>query len=343
MKYLFYNDYSEGAHPALLEAIGKYNNGQEAGYGEDAVTKKAADSIRKALNMKNVEIAFVSGGTQANIVALSSLLLPYESIIAPVSGHINVHEAGAIEATGHKIEAVPSADGKLTVEAIQKVVTEAMPIHMTKPKVVFISNSTEVGTTYTKHELEALSVCCKENDLFLYMDGARLGAALTATGQDLTLSDIASLVDAFYIGGTKNGAAMGEAIVLCNDKIQKSFGYHLKQHGALLAKGRFIASQFIALFKNNLYTSLARHANDMAMRLDRGIRELGYHFLVDSPTNQLFPILPDSVIKKLQNDYGFYIWSQAGKGESAIRLVTSWATTESAVDEFITTLKTYSI
>ena len=338
-KYQFYNDYSEGAHPEILKALEAYNDGQEVGYGEDHVSKEAASLIRETIGNSEAKISFVSGGTQANLVVLSSLLKPYESVIAPITGHIHVHEAGAIEATGHKIEAIPTPDGKLTPSMIQKVVADAMPVHMTKPKAVFISNSTEVGTVYTKRELEMISSYCHENDLYVYLDGARLGTALTSPTNDLQWQDIARLVDVFYIGGTKNGAMMGEAIVIPNRKLQEHFDFHLKLRGALLAKGRFIPAQFIALFKDTLYMDLARHANKMAQKLTNGLRDLGYTFLTDSPTNQIFPIFSHENISKLKDMYGFYVWSSVDTTTSSIRLVTSWATKEEAVDGCLTSVK----
>ena len=337
--YLFYNDYSEGMHPEVLKALGTYNNGQENGYGEDTITRKAVALLREHIGATQAKIAFVSGGTQANLVVLAALLQPYESVIAPISGHIHVHEAGAIEATGHKIETVPTIDGKLTPAMIEKVVANAMPVHTTKPRAVFISQATEVGTIYTKRELTELSATCRKLGLYLYLDGARLGTALAASGSDMTIRDIARLVDIFYIGGTKNGAALGEAIIICNPKIQENFDYHLKQRGALLAKGRIIAAQFLALFDGTLYMDLAGHANAMAQKLSKGIAAMGYTFLTDSPTNQIFPIFPNAVIEKIKDRYGFYVWSPVSGDTSCIRLVTSWATKEEAVDEFLATLK----
>lgn len=337
--YLFYNDYSEGMHPEVLTALGTYNGGQENGYGEDTVTQKAVTLLRQRIANTEAKIVFVSGGTQANLVVLASLLQPYESVIAPISGHIHVHEAGAIEATGHKIETVQTTDGKLTSAMIEKVVSEAMPIHTTKPRAVFISQATEVGTIYTKAELTALSATCRRLGLYLYLDGARLGTALAASESDMTLSDIARLVDVFYIGGTKNGAALGEAIIIPNKALQKDFDYHLKQRGALLAKGRIIAAQFLALFNDRLYMDLAKHANAMAQKLNKGIASMGYSFLTDSPTNQIFPIIPNTVIDKIKDRYGFYVWCPVATDTSCIRLVTSWATKEEAVDEFLATLK----
>lgn len=338
MKYAFYNDYSEGAHPKVLEALQRSNLVQESGYGLDSFTKEASDSIRRAIGQPNAEVHFVSAGTQANIVVLAAALKSHEAIIAADTGHINVHEAGAIEATGHKIITVPNQDGKLTPAAIDAVVIAHNDEHLVKPRLVFISNTTELGTVYTLAELRALSQTAKQHGLYFYLDGARLGSALTAPQTDYTLADLAALVDSFYIGGTKNGALFGEAIVINHPDLQKEFRYHLKQRGALLAKGRAISLQFQALFTDNLYFEIATHANRMATILADAIEQEGYGFLTPPVSNQIFPILPNGVVEGLQKEYGFYVWSP-GKSESAIRLVTSWATREDAVREFIERLK----
>ncbi len=339
MKYSFYNDYSEGAHPHLLEALSRTNLVQEEGYSVDQYCHQAAERIKEKVAQPGATVHFVSGGTQANLLVLASLMKPYEAVIASVSGHIAVHETGAIEATGHKILTVAGRNGKLTPEEIKEVVISHTDEHMVKPRVVFISQSTEIGTIYSKAELEALSAVCKQHSLLLYMDGARLGSALTAQGSDVTLPDIARLVDAFYIGGTKNGALLGEAIVLVQPEIQLNFRYHLKQRGALLAKGRILGVQFLELFTNELFFQLATQANTMAGLLRLGIADLGYTFLTESTTNQIFPILPNTVLEKLQPDYGYYVWEKQGTDKAAIRLVTSWATKEEAVQSFLTDLK----
>ena len=333
--YSFLDDYSEGAHPKILEQLQQHNLLQDYGYGNDSISKMAADLIKQEIANAEAEIHFVSAGTQANLITLAAMLRPYESVIAPASGHIAVHEAGAIEATGHKINTVTTIDGKLHPDQIQKVLQEHSDEHMVKPRAVFISNATEIGTIYNKAELEALSAACRSNQLFLYLDGARLASALAATEADITLSEIANLVDAFYIGGTKNGALLGEAIVLINPTIKENFRFHLKQRGALLAKSRLIGAQFAILFKDKLYLELASHANQMAFKLSEGIKDLGYHFLSHSCTNQVFPILPDNIISKLQQKFEFYTWSRTSADQSAIRLVTSWATPESAIDSFL--------
>jgi len=338
-KYLFFSDYSEGCHPRILECLSRTNLSQEIGYGEDTISLEAAKLLKEKIRIQNVDIHFVSGGTQANLISLASMLRPYESIISADTGHINTHEAGAVEATGHKIDSFRNPEGKVTPETIQCLVVEHRDEHMVKPRVVFISQPTEVGTIYLKKELEALSQVCKESNLYLFLDGARLGSALTAKDADLDLKTIASLVDLFYIGGTKNGALLGEAIVVVNDALKPEFRRHLKQRGALLAKGRVLGSQFLELFRNNLYFDLASHANAMAGKLSRGIKDLDFGFLTDSRTNQIFPILPNDLIEKLNKLYGFYVWSKIDDSHSSIRLVTSWATREEAVDEFLSDLR----
>lgn len=340
MKYSFYNDYSEGAHQNILNALAETNLVQETGYGEDSFSLQAGALIKEKTGNPDSEVHFVSGGTQANLIVLASILKPFEAVIAVNTGHICVHEAGAIEATGHKICTVMSKDGKIRPEQIQAVYDEHSDEHMVKPRVVFVSHSTEVGTIYLKHELQDISEVCKRNGLYLYLDGARLGSALTSTQSDMSLAEVSSLVDAFYIGGTKNGALLGEAIVINNNQLKVNFRYHLKQRGALLAKGRVLGVQFLELFKNDLYFELAKHANEMAGKLTQGIREQGYEFLTDSATNQIFPIFPNILIEKLKDLYGFYIWSKIDDGKSSIRLVTSWATKEEAIDGFLEDLKT---
>lgn len=339
MKYSFFNDYSEGAHPNILKALSNTNYDQEAGYSLDSHCLKAAELIKKACGNAQASVHFVSGGTQANLIVLASMLKSYESIIAVNSAHICVHEAGAIESTGHKVHAVEGIDGKLTLDGIRKVLATHEDEHTAKPKVVFISQSTEIGTIYKKKDLEDISKICKENNLYLYLDGARLASALCSSESDLKLPDISSRVDVFYIGGTKNGALLGESIVINNPELQNEFRYHLKQRGALLAKGRILDIQFEELFKDNLYFEIAKHANKMAEKLTLGIKDLGYNFLTNSTTNQIFPIFPNQLIDKLQTYYGFYIWTKTDESNSAIRLVTSWATKEEFVDEFIADLK----
>ena len=336
-KYSFKNDYSEGAHPQILAALSATNLEQQSGYCDDDFSLEAMDLIRQKIHNPNAGVFFVSGGTQANLIVIASMLRPFESVIAATTGHINVHETGAIEATGHKINQIFTIDGKLKASEIQSVVDEHQndPPHMVKPKLVYISNSTEIGTIYQKHELEAISKVCKANQLYLFVDGARLASALTSEMNDITLSELSALVDVLYIGGTKNGGLIGEAVVINHPDFITDFPYHLKQRGALLGKGRVFGVQFREFFKENLYFELATHANKMAQKLVQGISKQGYAFLTVSATNQIFPILPNVLIEKLSQQYGFYVWSKIDDSNSAIRLVTSWATKEEAVDLFL--------
>lgn len=334
-KYSFKNDYSEGAHERILKALSATNLNQEDGYGEDSFCEKAKKAILEKIGNQHSDIHFVSGGTQANLIVISSILRPYESVIAASTSHIAVHEAGAIEATGHKINTVEKKDGKLTAQDIQSVLNTHEDEHMVKPRLVFISNSTEIGSIYTKNELSELSVFCRENNLYLYVDGARLGSALTSEKSDLSLSELSSFVDVFYIGGTKNGALLGEAIIINNENLKENFRFHLKQKGALLAKGRILGVQFLELFKDNLFFELGEHANSMASKIANCIKKLNYEFLTEPVSNQIFPILPNNLIEKLNNKYSFYIWKKIDDKNSAIRLVTSWATKEEFVDKFI--------
>lgn len=337
--YSFKNDYSEGAHPRILSALIETNMEQSEGYGEDHYSLQAVELLRQKIGCNDADIHFLSGGTQTNLTALSAFLRPHEAVIAANTGHILVHEAGAIEATGHKVISVAVSDGKLKIEHIRAVVEGHTDEHMVKPKLVYISNPTEIGSIYKKSELQEISRFCKENNLYLYLDGARLGSALCSDENDMQLPDLAMLVDAFYIGGTKSGALIGEALVICRDVLKDDFRFHMKQKGALLAKGRLLGLQFLVLFRDDLYFDLAKHANKMASLLKNAISSAGYRFLTHSPSNQIFPILPNCLITKLQEKYSFYVWEKVDEDNSAIRLVTSWATKEDAVLEFIEDLK----
>lgn len=334
-KYSFRNDYSEGAHIKIIEALLKTNMNQQDGYGEDEYSLKAAALIKEKINDLNADVHFISGGTQANRIVISSVLRPYESVISANTGHINVHEAGAIEASGHRISTVESDDGKLTPEMVKSVLDAQEGEHMVKPGMVYISNSTEIGTIYSKKELSELYGFCKENNLYLFMDGARLASALDSRESDIEFADLARYTDVFYLGGTKNGALLGEAVVICNDDLKGYFRYNMKQNGALLAKGRIIGIQFLELFSDNLYEKNAAHANEMAFKIGDALKGFGYDFLGKPESNQVFPILPNEIIEKLSEKYLFYVWSKIDENNSSIRIVTSWATPEEIVDEFI--------
>ncbi|MFZ4401941.1 MAG: threonine aldolase family protein [Bacteroidales bacterium] len=334
-KYSFRNDYSEGFHPSMIAALSATNFEQQQGYSEDEYCEKAREAIKMKIGHSSIDIHFVSGGTQANTIVISSILKSFEGVIAATTAHINVHETGAIEATGHKILLVSSDDGKVKPSDIIAEINKAEDHHMVRPGMVYISNSTEIGSVYSKKEITKLSLVCKANALFLFMDGARLGSALCSEDNDLTLKDLSELTDVFYIGGTKNGAMMGEAIVINNEKLKKDFNYHLKQRGALLSKGRLMGIQFLELFKENLFFELAQHANIMSMKIAEAIKAKGYTFLTKPQSNQLFPILPNALIAKLSEKYEFYTWKKMDDEFAAVRIVCSWATIEEKVDEFI--------
>lgn len=337
--YSFTSDYSEGAHENILKALLESNLKQSYGYGLDEYSNKAKYILKNLLKNNKIDIHFIPGGTQVNLICISSFLKQYEAAIAADTGHIAVHETGAIEACGHKVITAASNDGKLTVNKIKKILKIHTDEHMVKPRLVYISNSTEIGTIYKKQELIDLYTYCKEKDLLLFIDGARMGAAITSIENDLNLYDLVNLCDAFYIGGTKNGALLGEALIICNESLKKDFRYNIKQKGALLAKGRLLGIQFIELFKNNLFFDLARHANEMATLLQDALIEQNYKLLIKSPTNQVFPIMPNSHIEKLKEKYSFNIWEEYDKDYTIIRLVTSWATEKEKVIEFIEYLK----
>jgi len=334
--YSFKNDYSEGAHINILNKLIETNSFQAEGYTEDIYTKSAIRRIKEHTG-DHVDIHLLSGGTQTNLLAISSFLRPHEACISADSGHINVHETGAIEATGHKVITVPSKDGKVKPEQVIEQINYHSDEHMVKPKLLYISNPTEVGTVYNIEELKELKKLCEEYNLYLYVDGARLGTALACS--DITLKDMASLTDAFFIGGTKNGALLGEAFVISNENLKNDMRYLIKQRGALLAKGRLLGIQFDELFKDNLLISLASYANEQAQRMKQAILDEGYSLYTDSPTNQIFPVFDTKTIAKLEEHFDFYIWSKVDENHSAIRLVTSWATDAKQVDKLIEMIK----
>lgn len=338
----FSNDYTEGCHPLVLEALIKTNLTQQSGYGDDEYTQNVISEIRKKVSIRDASVHLISGGTLTNLVVIASALKSFESVIAASTGHINTHETGAIEATGHKIEDVQAPDGKLRISDIVKILDKSPEYHTVKSRMVYISNPTEIGTIYNKQELTELYKFCTEHDLYLFMDGARLSSAITAEGNDLMLWDIAEFTDVFYIGGTKCGGLLGEAVVITNDKLKSDFKYYMKQHGAMMAKGRVLGVQFGTLLHDDLILRLAKHANTMAAKISKAVTELGYSFMIVSQTNQIFPVLPNRLIAYLKNLYGFYIWKKIDNGNSAIRIVTSWATPESKVDTFIQDLKEFS-
>ncbi len=337
--YYFCNDYGAGAHPAVLEAVNSINNSTFPGYGEDEICAEAATLIKKACACPGADVHFLIGGTGANFTAICAFLRPWEAVISPVTGHINGHEVGAVEATGHKIIPIPAgSDGKLSPRLLPPVLLEYSHLHMVKPRLVYISQATESGMVYTRAELEALSAFCKANDLLLFLDGARLGAALSSPACDVTLPDLARLTDAFYIGGTKNGAFMGEALVIVNPALQPDFFRVQKQRGGVLAKGFLLGAQFKALFTNDLYLSIGRHADELAARLQDGLKALGWPLMVDSPTNQIFPVVPNSLLPRLEELCFFNTWCPMDEDHTVIRFVTFFATKQEDVDGLLSAL-----
>lgn len=336
--YSFTNDYSEGAHPRILQAMIEANLVQNTGYSLDTHTAHAIELIKEEINCPDCDVHIITGGTQTNLITIAAALRPYQAVIAADTGHINVHETGAIEATGHKVLAIASSDGKLTPSLIQQALDFHTDEHMVQPKMVYISNTTEVGTQYTKAELEAIHHICRQNELYLFLDGARLGSALTSPVNDLTMADIATLTDVFYIGGTKNGALFGEALVILNDALKPDFRYMIKQRGAMMAKGWLLGIQFEELFQNHLFYEMAAHANAMAAKLRTALTEHGCPFASQSQSNQLFPIFTNEQIEELKKDFTFEISRKIDENHTCIRLVTSWATTEEGVEQFIRAL-----
>ena len=308
---------------------------QTVGYGEDAYCEEAREAIRRVCEAPNADVHFLVGGTQTNFTVISLALRSYQGVICADTGHINVHETGAVEATGHKVLALPGTDGKITAEQVKEAYalhwSDESREHIVQPKMVYISHPTELGTLYTKTELQALHDVCKDCGLYLFLDGARLGYGLMAPGTDVTLPDIAALCDVFYIGGTKVGALFGEAVVICNPELKNDFRYGIKQHGGMLAKGRLLGVQFLELFKDGLYFEIAKHAIDMAMLLKNELTKKGYHFYMDSVTNQQFIIIDDKKLEEIRKKYGVTYQMRCDDTHSVIRLCTSWATREEDV------------
>ena len=332
----FNNDYSEGCHQKVLDALIRTNMEQTYGYGEDEYCAAAAAKIQALCEAEDAAVHFLVGGTQANLTVIDAALRPHQGALCPVGGHINVHETGAVEATGHKVLTVPSSDGKITAAQVEQVVkahwADASFEHTVQPKLVYISNPTEYGTLYSKAELEKLSAVCHELRLYLFLDGARLGYGLMSKENDLTLPDIARLCDVFYIGGTKVGALFGEAVVISNPVLKEDFRYLIKQHGGMLAKGRLLGVQFDALMTDNLYFDIAAYAVSLADQLRATFEELKVPYLVPGSTNQIFPILPDAVLTELAKKYAFTEMERVDECHRAVRFCTSWATKKENVD-----------
>lgn len=330
-------DYNNGAHPKVLENLVKYNNAKPTPYGFDEFSERAKNCIREAINMPDAQIFFLTGGTQTNATAIDSMLYQYEGVICVGSGHINVHEAGAVEFTEHKIITIPDREGKMEAGTLNKYLDDfyhdGNRDHAVHPGLVYITFPTELGTLYTAQELDDIYQVCQQYGIPLYIDGARLGYGLLAEGNDVTLPYLARHCDVFYIGGTKIGALCGEAVVFTNRQAHKHFFSIQKQHGAVIAKGALIGLQFEALFTDNLYFKLSEHAIKMAMRMKRLFQEKGYEFYVDSPTNQQFIVLPDTEVERLSQHVEFTHFGQADKHHTICRFVTSWATTEDELNE----------
>ncbi len=331
----FRNDYSQGAHPKILDKLGRINMDQNSGYGQDEHCMAALQWVREAVGMQRAALHFVSGGTQANLTVISALLRPHQGVVAADTGHISVHETGAIEATGHKVLTLPGAEGKLLPRDIQRLsdahTADESYEHTVQPGMVYISNATELGTVYTKEELKALSRVCRKKNLALYMDGARLGYAMQSPSSDLSIADIAGCCDVFTIGLTKQGALFGEAVVIINTGMQRDFRYLIKQRGGMLAKGWLMGAQFEALMEDGLYFELSKEAVRLAMLMKGRLLSLKVPLLADSVSNQLFPIFPEAVISALAAKYGFNRIQSMGGGKAAIRFCTSWATREEDV------------
>ena len=337
----FENDYNKGAHPKLIERIVETNNVAQTGYGFDEYTVSAKEKIKAAIGLDGVEVYLLTGGTQTNALVISSMMRAYEGVIATETGHINTHEAGAIEATGHKVIALPHKDGKLEAAVLKKYLegfyADANHEHSVIPGMVYISYSTELGSLYSKTELEALSNVCHEYSIPLYLDGARLGYGLAAS-DDMTLTDIARLCDVFYIGGTKVGALCGEAVVFTKNNMPKNFMTMVKRRGALMAKGRLVGVQFDALFTDGLYFEISRHAMDMAKLLKKGLIEKGCKIFIDSPTNQQYIVIENKKMEELREKVAFSFWENYDKDHTVIRFVTSWATTKEEVEYLLSLL-----
>ena len=342
----FHNDYSEGCHEKVLETLIKTNMEQTPGYGEDAYCREAARKIRTVCGNEDLAVHFLVGGTQTNLTVIAAALRPHQGVIGAESAHINVHETGAIEATGHKVLWLPSDDGKITAEQVAAMVqahrADASFEHTVQPKMVYISNPSELGTLYTLSELESLSETCREYGLYLFLDGARLGYGLAANGNDVTMADLARLCDVFYIGGTKVGALFGEAVVISNAAIAEDFRYLIKQRGGMLAKGRLLGVQFDALFTDNLYFEISSHAIKLADQIRGTLKALGYSMLVEGITNQIFPVLPDALLEKLGKNFTFTEQVRVDETHRAVRFCTSWATKQESVDALCAELRSLS-
>lgn len=337
----FRNDYSEGAHPSVLEAISKHNFETTCGYSMDPFCQQAAATVRKLTACPDADVHFIVGGTLANTIVISAALRSWEGVIAATTGHINVHETGAIESSGHKVCSIEAPDGKLTpalVREVMRIHCDGKDEHMVLPRMVYISDATELGTIYTKAELAALHDVCREYGLYLFLDGARMPAALVAEGNDLDITDFGKYCDAFYIGGTKNGLLFGEAVVITNNDLKPHFRNMIKQRGGMFAKGFLFGVQFCAYFKDGLWLEMARHAVLQAQRIAKAAEEKGYTLYAKSPTNQVFIVLSHEKIAELEKKFAFEAFGHVDDEHEAMRFVCSWATKEESVDALIASL-----
>ena len=338
-KIQFQCDYNEGCAPQIMQRLVETNLEQNIGYGEDPHCEHARELIRKVCQVPEADVHFLVGGTQANATIISSILRPYQGVIASTTGHIAVHETGAIEHSGHKVLTLPATNGKITAEQIEKCLFdhyhEDGPEHAVQPAMVYISYPTEYGTLYTKQELTDIHKVCREYQIPLFVDGARLGYGLASKESDITLPELSKLADVFYLGGTKQGALFGEAVVITNSALKRDFRYFIKQGGGMLAKGRLLGIQYEELMQNDLYLTLARHANKQADRIREALLKKGFKMAVPSPTNQQFFVLPNDHLKKLEEKYVLGIWGVADANHTIVRFCTSWATKEENIDKLI--------
>jgi len=342
--YYFTNDYSEGAHPKIMEKLCATNMEQTNTYGTDYYSSKAKELIKKACGRKDIDVHLLVGGTQTNLTIICAALRPHQGVFSTVLSHINTHEAGAIERTGHKVLSLPTLDGKVTAKQIEdnylQYKNDPNCAHWVQPKMVYISQPTEIGSLYHKEELENLYAVCQKYGLYLFIDGARLGYGLAANDNNLGLPDIARLCDVFYIGGTKCGALFGEAVVIINPLLQEDFFSISKQSGAILAKGRLLGIQFETLFTDNLYENICRHGINMAMEIKNALENKKLPMVSESTTNQQFPIFPNSMLKKLSEKYIFAPWEIINADNTAVRICTGWATDDAQVISLIRDIKT---
>lgn len=336
---LFTSDYTEGCHERILDALTKTNMEQTVGYGQDEYCEKAKEKIKAAFSLKHSDIHFLVGGTQTNTTVISAVLKPYQGVISPDTGHINVHETGAIESRGHKVITVSNKDGKLSAEQIAELydshISDESKEHTVMPKMAYISFPAETGTIYSKQELCDIYETCKKCGIYLFIDGARLGYGLSSEKCDVSPNDLENLCDVFYIGGTKVGALFGEALVITNDQLKPDFRYMIKQCGGMLAKGRLLGIQFAELFTDNLYFDISKHAVKLAARLKDAFIKKGYTLFADSYTNQQFVILSNSKADELKQEFGFELWQRINNDKSAYRFCTSWATKEENIEKLI--------